>query len=361
MRAKAGRFPMADRRTNRVLTIAPLICAAMDKRVFLGLFLALHLAAAAVVPVADWGAALHAVYLQSLLLVWLALLGLALLFLQVARKRVMRPGKVMIRLLHRERERFVEGSIFLVALAMMMQIYMILKVAIPGIVPFYADPLLADLDAMLFGTDPWRISHALLGDAGTRFLDAFYTTPCLIVTMGMTLWACFSKDRDFSRRSVLAISMCWFVIGIWAATALSSAGPVYMQHFYGDARFADLVAALPQDLTATRTQAYLLENFGVPGFGKGISAMPSMHNALYLLLIWMVHDRFGNGWQLWAAICFEAVVFVASFHLGWHYALDAIVAALMVPPIWYVAGRIDRLALPRLPVRSPRPVVASAD
>lgn len=320
----------------------------MDARIFLGLFLAVHMLLAVAMPVSDVGAALRAVWLQSLLLVWLVLIALVLLFLQVAMKRVASPSKVMLRVLWSRRKHYAEGAVFLVALAAMMQVYMILKVAIPQFVPFYADPVLADLDAMLLGQDPWRITHAVFGEGATRFLDWFYVTPCLVVTAGMTLWACFANDRAFSRRSVLAITMCWFIIGNWAALALSSAGPIYMEHFYSNARFADLLLVLPPDLTATQTQAYLLQNYGEPGFGKGISAMPSMHNALYLLLIWMVYDRFGNGWQLWLAVAFEGIVFVASVHLGWHYALDALVSAMLVVPIWYVAGRVESWRLPRL-------------
>ena len=91
-----------------------------------------------------------------------------------------------------------------------------------------------------------------------------------------------------------------------------------------------------------KLQNFLLENFGDPGFGKGISAMPSMHNALYLLLIWMLYDRFGASWQLGLALIFELVVFVASVHLGWHYAMDGIVSAVLVPPVWYFAKNIER-------------------
>lgn len=322
----------------------------MDTRAFIAIFLAVHTALAFLVPTSDVREIAHAVYLQALLLVWLLLLGSLILFLQVARKRMLRPTHVMFRIARRHRARFCEGAVFLVALSLMMQIYMVLKVSIPSLVPFFADPFLADFDAILFGQDPWRISHAWLGAGATRFLDMFYVMPCVIVSLGMTIWVCFSKDRAFSKRSVLAIIMCWFIIGVWAALALSSAGPIYVEHFYGDPRFVGLQSALPSDLTATRTQAYLLENFGAPGFGKGISAMPSMHNAIYLLLVWMIHDRFGNSWQLWSAIAFEATVFVASVHLGWHYALDGLIAAIMVPPIWYFAGRVETISLPVLNV-----------
>jgi hypothetical protein len=51
-----------------------------------------------------------------------------------------------------------------------------LKTAIPLVVPFYADQLLADLDRAIFFTDPWRITHFFIRGWGTRALDAIYST-----------------------------------------------------------------------------------------------------------------------------------------------------------------------------------------
>lgn len=288
------------------------------------------------------------------ILIFLAIAALAWVFCEVVRQRPASPLHLMRKTLWARRHVYFEGTVFVLALALMMQAYMMLKVSIPHFVPFYADPILAEFEAQLFGRDAWQITHAFLGEGATRFLDAFYGLPCFLVTMGMTLWVCFNRDRSFSRRAVLAIMLCWFVIGNWVALALSSAGPVYMEHFYGDTRFAALVRALPADLTAVQTQEYLLANFGAPGFGKGISAMPSMHNAVYLLLIWMIHERYGNDWRLWLATAFEAVVFVASVHLGWHYALDGIVSAVLVGPIWVLSGWIERVRLTsRHPLTAP--------
>ncbi len=318
----------------------------MDARIFLAVFLLFHSALALSTPSAEVQKIAEAMYLQALIVIWVVLFAFVSIFIRIAQKRMGQPIKIISRMCRMNRARFSEGAVFVVALALMMQVYMLLKVAIPNFAPFYADQMLADLDATLFGQDPWRITHAYLGVEATRFLDSFYVVPCFVVTVGMKLWVCFSKDRSFSRRGVLAITMCWLVLGIWMALGLSSAGPIYVEHFYGSSRFAGLQEVLPPDLAAVRTQAYLLENFGTPGFGKGISAAPSMHNALYLLLIWMVYDRFGNSWQLWCAIAFEAIVFLASVHLGWHYAMDGLIAAIAVPPIWYFAGHIDKLSLP---------------
>ncbi|RPF71826.1 phosphatase PAP2 family protein [Aurantiacibacter spongiae] len=329
----------------------------MIARLVIGWLLAAHLLLGMVLVRPDPVVLTEALRANLVILTFLALGAFAWLGVEVARQRPASPLRLMRDTLWARRHRYIEGTAFLLALALMMQAYMMLKVAIPRFVPFWADPLLADMDAALFGRDPWLITHAMFGDAATRFLDWFYVLPCLVVTLGMTVWACFAADRAFSRRAVLAIMASWFLIGNWAALVLSSAGPVYAAHFYGDPRFAALGDALPADLTAVQTQAYLLANFGQPGFGKGISAMPSMHNALYLLLIVMTHHRFGMGWRLWLAVAFEAVVFVASVHLGWHYALDGIVAAVLVMPVWLGAGWIVQAHPPvrRPSARSPLP------
>ena len=315
-------------------------------QIFLAIFLIFHSALTLSTLAAEVQKIAEAMYLQALLVIWVVVFAFVSMFIRIAQQRMGQPIKIIYRMCRMNRARFSEGAVFVVTLTLMMQVYMLLKVAIPRFVPFYADPILEDLDAMLFGQDPWRITHAFLGAEATRILDSFYVVPCVVVTVGMILWVCFSKDRSFSRRGVLSITMCCLVLGVWMALGLSSAGPIYVEHFYGSSRFAGLQEVLPPDLAAVRTQAYLLENFGTPGFGKGISAAPSMHNALYLLLIWIIHDRFGKGWKLWCAIAFETTVFLASVHLGWHYAMDGLIAAIAVPPIWYFAGYIDKFSLP---------------
>ncbi|HEX4801455.1 MAG TPA: hypothetical protein VFU91_09805, partial [Sphingomicrobium sp.] len=48
-----------------------------------------------------------------------------------------------------------------------------MKGAIPVAVPFYLDPALTRLDRAVFGTDPWRLTHAAFGWA-TPLIDRFY-------------------------------------------------------------------------------------------------------------------------------------------------------------------------------------------
>ena len=74
----------------------------------------------------------------------------------------------------------------------------------------------------------------------------------------------------------------------------------------------------------------------------GVSAMPSMHNAIAVLYgltpcAWRSRIRI-------AAWTFATLIFVGSIHLGWHYAVDGIIAGLMMAGIWYAAGRyLDRV------------------
>jgi hypothetical protein len=37
---------------------------------------------------------------------------------------------------------------------------------------------------------------------------------------------------------------------------------------------------------------------------------------------------------------YTLLIFLASVHLGWHYAIDGYVSVLVVPLVWWVAGRL---------------------
>jgi hypothetical protein len=46
-----------------------------------------------------------------------------------------------------------------------------------------------------------------------------------------------------------------------------------------------------------------------------------------------VRDRWPR-WQ-WVAWIYASIIFVGSFHLGWHYASDGMVSAIGIILIWY--------------------------
>jgi hypothetical protein len=70
----------------------------------------------------------------------------------------------------------------------------------------------------------------------------------------------------------------------------------------------------------------------------GISVMPSMHNAQSLIFV-LLAMHLSRGVQIGAAV-FTLAIFVGSVHLGWHYMVDGLVSFALVPPIWWLAGKL---------------------
>jgi hypothetical protein len=218
---------------------------------------------------------------------------------------------------------------------------------------FSYDPLFAALDRQLaFGTDPWRLTHALFGSAVmTRLIDALYHGWFVPMTLGITVCA-FVADARLKAQYVLAYVLSWILIGCGLAWLLPSAGPCFYGRFVEGADvFAPLMsqlggidAALAADggrgLQAFVNMNGLIANFASDRLvlGGGISAMPSMHNAmsvLFALGAMRMHRRLG--WAMWA---YAFAIWIGSVHLGWHYALDGLVAAAAVVPIWLACGML---------------------
>jgi hypothetical protein len=68
----------------------------------------------------------------------------------------------------------------------------------------------------------------------------------------------------------------------------------------------------------------------------GISAMPSVHVAvavLFAVLGWRT-----AAWLGWLFTGYACVVLIGSVHLGWHYAVDGYVSAVVAPLIWALTG-----------------------
>ena len=228
-----------------------------------------------------------------------------------------------------------------------------LKILIPFLNPFTFDSLFSDMDRAIFGTDPWRLTHALVGPAGTGMIDYVYVLwfPTFLI---VTLLVCLLCDLQLRRRYLIAFLAVWGMLGIVAATLLSSAGPCFLEligHPYQD-RYADLLPVRNADY-ATLTQSYLEAGYrdNTYGVGKGISAMPSIHVSvatLYVLVARHAHRAF-----LALALAFYAVILFGSVHLGYHYFVDGVAGTLGTMAIWWLAGR--------KPLAEPLPAAAMAE
>ncbi len=217
------------------------------------------------------------------------------------------------------------------------------KSAIPTINPFFADPYFADLDVMIFGTDPWRITHSMFGPLATLIIDRVYFL-WFAIMMLMIGWLCFTRNRKLQLRGLLTYLFSWSLLGSLFATLTASVGPCFYKAFYSNDRFDGLMLALYQDnqshtLFAPGAMQFLLKSIGKDQIGAGISAMPSMHVSIAFLCFLVTLDSTRQIWLKLLAFAFAMTIMVGSVHLGWHYAVDGLAGIAGVTLIWIGAGR----------------------
>lgn len=223
--------------------------------------------------------------------------------------------------------------------------------------PFWADPLFADLDRSMFGDDPWRITHALLGPA-TPVIDQMYGL-WIPIKAAMMLALLAAPPSRLKAQAMISQAAMWALMGIVLAYAFSSAGPIFYDRITNEGRFADL--HIGSELVAGRVSEYLWVELasGHIAFGSGISAMPSMHVAIAVWAAYIL-ARFG---RLPAAIgwLYIAMIFVGSVHLGWHYAVDGIVSGIGAVLVWKATGLyLSRRFVRRLDAGAQRIVVGQS-
>lgn len=232
-------------------------------------------------------------------------------------------------------------------LPLLMGAFGTLKQTLPLVHSFAWDESFARADRFLaFGWQPWQLTHALFGSvAATVLIDRLYTLwiPMLFV---LVLYMALFTKRLLRARFFLTFAASWLVLGVAGAILFSSAGPCYapLLSAAGARDFGPLIERLAAINRTTELQAVtwqsILWDAHVQrhyGFAMGVSAMPSLHNAmafLYLLCGFSTKNQLARG----ASAIFAAIVFIGSIHLGWHYAVDGIAAWVAVAAIWWGSG-----------------------
>lgn len=235
----------------------------------------------------------------------------------------------------------ITGLLGALLLPVLMGAFGTFKMLMPLSRDFDWDSTLAAADRLLFlGWQPWQLTHALFGGTlATSAIDLLYTlwVPLLLIAVALAAVA----PRLERARFLLAFGASWLLIGVAGAYLFASAGPCYLALTGVDAatQFDPLMNRLHTASRANPLNAVvwqgMLWNAHVTSkydFGMGISAMPSMHNAiavLYALVFWNA-----SAWLRYGSRIFCLVIFVGSVHLGWHYALDGIIAAAAMIAIW---------------------------
>ncbi len=227
------------------------------------------------------------------------------------------------------------------------------KNMLPSLSAYAWDARLADLDAALFGShDPWTLVTPLI--ARLHMLGAveflYVTGWMLALALVPAIVALTPSLKPIRVRFFITYILSWALIGNLLASTFLSAGPVYFGHVTGDiARFQPLIDILAANSGSTwsaydiqRVLWYVYEH-GMVSFGTGISAFPSEHVAMATL--WAITGFQKNRWFGIAGLVFLAFVEIGSVVLGWHYAVDGLVAIVLVVIIWASVGwALRRLA-----------------
>jgi hypothetical protein len=283
------------------------------------------------------------------------LFGIIALLANFVIRREPSPTKAALRLAKRIFANPAQAVAALIAVGLvpiLMGAFGTLKMLMPLSRPFSWDDRLAAADRILFlGTDPWRITHALFGGpTATRIIDVGYTLWVPAVMVGVLLAAV--QPPVARARYFLSFAAVWPLVGVVGAYALTSAGPCYAALIGTETApwFSPLMQRLAENSQAVGGIGALgwqqvlwnaYENH-IYDFAHGISAAPSMHNAICTLYVLALADA-RPAFRLLAK-AYAALVFVGSIHLGWHYAIDGILGIAAMLVIWKgVCWYLDRV------------------
>lgn len=243
--------------------------------------------------------------------------------------------------------RVVHALPALIAIPFFFGAFTTLKTAITFYNPFSWDIRLDLVDRWLHGgRAPWELLQPLLGTpVVTEALSTLYSSWFFVVALIWTWQAVSLSNPALRARFLATMLLVWMIFGTLLAVVFSSAGPCYFGRATG---LADPYAPLAEYLHwvdgthriwALTVQDVLWSIHAASGIGLGggISAMPSMHVAIALLIaivLWHTNRVLGL-----LGIVYCIGIALGSVHLGWHYAIDSYVGALGTVLVWYLVGR----------------------
>lgn len=278
-------------------------------------------------------------------------------FIKLIAMRHPRPLSAMgqeLNTLIKHPEEIIGFVLLLTATSFLFSAFTSLKSLIPELNPFAFDEAFAAIDRTLhLGVDPWVITHSIFkGPIATGVINLFYNLWFFLYWVVLFFFILRVSPKVERLQYMITHMLSWFIIGGLLATVMSSAGPVYYSHFSGGpdpftplmdiVRGHDvwLVHYLPWiKVWALDTQTLLWNNYisGDPSLASGISAMPSMHVSMAVLMA-LAMGRINKFFAVffWT---FAVIIQIGSVHLAWHYAIDGYLAAILTIIVWKLVGR----------------------
>ncbi|WP_374406025.1 phosphatase PAP2 family protein [Pelagerythrobacter sp.] len=232
------------------------------------------------------------------------------------------------------------------AVGLFMPAFSAMKSSIGRINPFAWDETFIALDQAIHGTDPWRLLQPIMGHPIVSLIASnLYHLWFALIYLGPIVFAFYVRERRLRLTFFIGYFATWTVVGMVFATLLSSVGPCFVGPILGNQHFAEQMAYLHEadriyPLAVLDVQQLLLDwhRSAEGGFGRGITAMPSMHVALcwlYVLATWRIDRRIGL-----AFFAFFVAIQLSSVHLAYHYAVDGYLSVLLVTAIWFACGKV---------------------
>jgi PAP2 superfamily len=291
---------------------------------------------------------LSGVALSFLFLIPVLLLGLGLmLFYHVARyvkpKSPIRGLIAAYRAFLSDKVRLAHGLPALFIVSIMAFVFSDVQSNILTLQPQTWDAKFAEWDRIIhFGKQPWEWVQPMLGYAPITFLVNLNYNMWFFSMMMLLIYFGFAQTTSVARtRFFITYIAIWIICGNVLAVLFSSAGPCY----YGRIGLSpDPYAGLMQYLRhvnetipvwAVSLQDLLWEGHLQGSEGSVVSAMPSLHNGsalLFALAGFQINKFWGR-----VLTAHAALIFLGSFHLAWHYAIDSYMAWAVTLLVWAVS------------------------
>ncbi len=218
--------------------------------------------------------------------------------------------------------------------------FSLVKTSLTFVTPFYADPLMAELDMALHGgTDPILLAHLLPIPASIDVLEPIYSATWLVpATYLPVLSTLFDSNPNRRKRFASLYLLSWVAIGNLLALIFLSGGPVYYDRILETARFEYIPDLLLQVSTSDTgliwLHDWLWEAYQSGGDlpGSGISAFPSVHVAMATVCALYLFELDNRFWPI--SVLIIVLYQFLSVYLAWHYAIDGYASIVLIVVAW---------------------------